>query len=333
MSTAVAEAPTIAPDTKSEFDKLMEMPASFEKLQEAASFCSEEKLAGMDAMKRAFTLAKGVQLMRKLLDKQAMAVFMSLMDTGLGFRTDHGPGCKDKNGKQLPPYTEDVVRDCLIDAFIKNLHATGNQFNIIARRMYITKEGFTKKIKDLRNVSDVKVNLAVPKMVGQGAIVAAQIEWNQDGVKQVLIRDIPVKVNQYMGTDAILGKAERKIKAAAYAQMTGSDPLPEGDVDDALQSGGEAEVKASLVDRVRGATQTPATEAAPTWQQLVIDYARHKDIKDEESKIYLEQDAQEEFDKKLVDLNAEELKALRASHIRVDQKQPTNNNGQRARIQ
>lgn len=298
--------------SKSDLDKLLEMPVRFTKLKEITDRCSESSLAGMDSMTRSYTLAKGVEVMRQLLNKEVMQTFMNLMDTGLGFRTDHGPGCLDSNKRQHQPYTVDVVRECCIDAFIHGLHVTGNKFNIIAKRMYITKEGFTHKIKGIASVTNVKVSLAPPKILSEGALVAAQMEWMQDGVKQVCWRDIPVRVNSFMGADAILGKAERKIKAAAYAQMTGSDPLPEGEVDEALQSPEPEAVKTPLLERVKQATQTPVEENLEDWERLVQDLARANDWKDRGAKNYLDSISQRQHKTHIEHLNTVDLAMLRA---------------------
>jgi hypothetical protein len=43
--------------------------------------------------------------------------------------------------------------------------------------------------------------------------------------------DIPVKVNNGMGTDAVIGKASRKARHWLFCTLTGSE-MPEGDVTD-----------------------------------------------------------------------------------------------------
>lgn len=331
MTTAMAKPPVSEAKTTSEFEKLLEMPAGFERLEEAARLCSEERLAGMSSMKRAYTVAKSVELMRRLLTDEVMAVFMQLMDTPVGFRTDHGPGCKDKAGKQLAPYTVAVVRECLIHAFMSGLMATGNMFNIISRRMYITKEGFTYKIHELPDVTDPKMVLDVPKMVTGGATVKATMTWVKKQVTNLVTREFPIRVNSGMGADAILGKAERKIRAAAYAQMTGSDPLPEGDVDDDLPPAVSAEAKPSLVERVRGAEQPTKPTVGPPWKLLMFDFARAKDWKDSDATTYLNGVSQRTYEKGFRDLSLEQLNALRAQVMPPPVEQHPDNTGQSAR--
>lgn len=96
----------------------------------------------------AFNAVGVVTLLREALTNDIMdAVFMPLMNTKIGFMTDH-TGKPNSKGQTLPLYSRDVVRDCIIDAVIIGLLPTGNQFNILAERMYPTKEGYTALLKN-----------------------------------------------------------------------------------------------------------------------------------------------------------------------------------------
>lgn len=90
----------------------------------------------------AFNAAKVITLLREALTEEVMEkVFMPLMNTKVGFRTDRD-GKPDKNGRVKPPYEVATVREAIIDAAIIGLLPTGNQFNIISGTMYPTKEGY-----------------------------------------------------------------------------------------------------------------------------------------------------------------------------------------------
>lgn len=90
-------------------------------------------------------------------------VFMPLMNTKVGFLTDRN-GRPRKNGTVQPLYTIPVVRDAIIDAVSIGLLPTGNQFNIIAERMYPTKEGYTALLRKLgvKYFIDVSLTKAKP---------------------------------------------------------------------------------------------------------------------------------------------------------------------------
>jgi hypothetical protein len=69
-------------------------------------------------------------------------------------------------------------------------------------------------------------------------------------VKQTKQIDIPVKVNNFMGTDAVIGKATRKARHWLYNTITGSE-IPEGDIQDI-----DAVILKSTVNGVDGDTVT-----------------------------------------------------------------------------
>ena len=89
----------------------------------------------------AFVAVGVVKLLREAMTDQVMdEVFMPLMNTKIGFLTDRN-GKPDSRGNVKPLYSRSVVRDCIIDAVSIGLLPTGNQMNILAERMYPTKEG------------------------------------------------------------------------------------------------------------------------------------------------------------------------------------------------
>ena len=57
--------------------------------------------------------------------------------------------------------------------------------------------------------------------------------WKLNGTPDVMEAEIPVRINAGMGSDAILGKAERKMRARIYNRITGTE-FPEGEVGDVV---------------------------------------------------------------------------------------------------
>lgn len=173
---------------------------------------------------KTFTVARCVSQLKQALTPQVMQPIMELQGTPLGFRTD-----KDKNGG----YPIETVKEVLIEATMAGLMPCGNQFNIIGGRMYPTKEGFTYLLSQLPDLS-YTINQGVPVSKNGGAIVRTEILWRRDpsGVAQPnkKILEIPVRVNNGMGVDAILGKADRKAKCWLYNHVTGRT-LNDGEVE------------------------------------------------------------------------------------------------------
>ena len=166
-----------------------------------------------------FIIANAIEEMKKLLTPKVMEPIMNLQNTSLGFKTDNPAG-----------YTVDVVRDCIIEASLKRVYPVGNEFNILARQCYITKEGFFHKLKDIKGLSWTETP-GIPRNVGEsGAVVKITLEWTFGGKSQSKELEFAVRVNKGMGADAIVGKATRKARAWLYTAITGQE-IGDGDVD------------------------------------------------------------------------------------------------------
>lgn len=189
-------------------------------------------VASYGQFKQALVMASAIRLISEKIDDSMMKDIVALQNTALGFRTD----------KQGQGYPVDVVRQCFVEAVLRGVRVVGNEFNIISGRVYITKEGFSRLVREYPGLTELKMTPSVPQLVGGGALVGYRSSWKLGGVPGSLARvkegdednRIPVKVNQGMGSDAILGKATRKMYAAIYGVLTGAgDAVPDGEVDDA----------------------------------------------------------------------------------------------------
>ena len=167
-----------------------------------------------------FLLARAVSVLHELITPSMMEDVMWLQGKRLGFRTD----------KQ---YDMEAVKSCLIEAVLQGLRPTGNEFNIIANGVYVTKEGYTRLLREYPGLTDLKLDIGIPRVVanGQGALVKCGATWNLNGEADRIEAEIPVKGS---GADQIIGKAERKLRHRIYGQITGSQSsMMDGDVDDA----------------------------------------------------------------------------------------------------
>jgi hypothetical protein len=178
---------------------------------------------GLIGFEKAYLIATAAGELKKLLTSDYMKPIMDLQGNRLGFKTD-----KD-NGKG---YDEAIVKNCLIEAVLMGVQPFGNQFNIIAGNSYITKEGFGYLLSKVPGLS-YKIVPSLPRINqnNSGAAIVMKVKWTIDGVSSEEDLDIPVKMNQYMGTDAVIGKATRKARAWLYNTITGSE-TPEGDATD-----------------------------------------------------------------------------------------------------
>jgi len=163
------------------------------------------------------------------------------------------------------------VKECLIEATIRGVRPVNNEFNIIAGRCYLTKNGVAHLLREFPGLTDLRPRFGVPKMVGEkGALVAASAAWKLNGKPDSIEeREYPIRVNAGMGADAVLGKATRKLYAAIYAQLTGSEQM-EGEVDDIETMRNVTPIAAEekpagtkveqLAERLKGKAAPPAEE-------------------------------------------------------------------------
>lgn len=175
----------------------------------------------MIGFQKAYLISNAIAELKQLLTPEYMKPIMELQGNKLGFKTD-----KDTKGG----YSEMEVKNCLIEAVLFGLQPCGNQFNIIAGNMYATKEGcgyLLSKVEGLR----YSITSELPRIKDTSAAIVMNIQWTINGVSQTEKLDIPIKVNAYMGTDAVIGKATRKARKWLYDTITGSE-IPEGDISD-----------------------------------------------------------------------------------------------------
>lgn len=183
-------------------------------------------------MRRAFIMEKGITQLRAMLDDKIMNRFQALAGSPLGFRTD-----KDDEGG----YPAETLRECLIDALLRGLYPVGNEFNVIAGRMYVTKEGYARLVRETPGLTNLEITVGTPKSDQGQTLVRFHARWMLNGVRQELQdqdgkpgKVFVIRVNQGMIADAIVGKATRKGLKAIYDQINGSEfSANDGEVDEA----------------------------------------------------------------------------------------------------
>ncbi len=215
------------------------------------------------------------QLKQALTDQVMDAVFMPLMNTTIGFRTDKDPNkqTKQKDGsyKASQPYSREIVRDCLIDAISIGLMPTGNQMNIIAGRMYPTKEGYTALLKKIACKYIISVGQDQQKPDAPFAEIPCKINYDWNGDKGGYTFVATVKKDSYSSADQLRGKAERRAKKSLYEYLTGCD-FGEADEDSSTQVATPNAVEVAFEEQPQPKTQREAMQAAAAkaktdWRQ------------------------------------------------------------------
>ena len=177
--------------------------------------------AGARGIRQELMIAEAMEEMRQLLTEDILKSVMALQNSPVGFLTDKDSG-----------YPQAVVRDVLIEATIRGFRMVNNEINIIAGRLYVTKEGLERKLAEYPGLSDLKFREGVPHTKHDGALVEYHATWRLGNIPDEIHCEekdgsdtrIAVRVNKGMGVDAILGKARRKMLARIYSRLTGSEP-------------------------------------------------------------------------------------------------------------
>ena len=156
----------------------------------------------------------------------------------------------------------DAVRECLIVATCMGLSPVGNQWNILAGRTYVTKEGMTYLLKNLDGLTNLKMvyhpaeikessTSGISKQgkeyqkIEREGLVKVDMSWEFKGVPDSETLEFCIRVNNGMTQDAIIGKAERKAKAWLYSHLTDTI-ISDGEVEDGRE--------------MRNATPEPGTQ-------------------------------------------------------------------------
>lgn len=171
----------------------------------------------------AFNAAQIIMLLREALTDEVLdTIFMPLMNSKVGFRTDRDGKYNKKTGRVNELYDKPTVREAIIDAALIGLRPTGNQFNIISGTMYPTKEGYTSLLKKIG--AKYIIDYSQPTVDPQGfATFTCKINYEYKGDKNSFSVSATVRTDQYSSYDQLRGKAERRAKKALYEYLTGTD--------------------------------------------------------------------------------------------------------------
>lgn len=194
--------------------ELISMDAKLEMIDSIGQAVAPLFAPGVGANSAAYRMADAMLKLRELMTGEFLEKMLALQGSKIGFRTD-----KDSSGG----YVGDIVRNVLIQAIIHGLRPIGNEFNIIAGELYITREGYTRLVRELPGFTDLKITEGKIESVSQsGCYVPLRAEWVLNGRPDWIEVAIPVRINAGMGQDAILGKANRKLLKRIYERVTGS---------------------------------------------------------------------------------------------------------------
>ncbi len=233
-----------------------------------ASLQTLDRIAGENAqliavgatttLAQAYSYAMAVESVMAALTPDVMAkVFFPLKNKGrLGWRTDK-------------EYTAEQLRDVWCDALLRGMLPVNDEVCIIGGNAYPEKNFFKRKLGAFPGLTDLKLQPSKVELKPVGATCEMTLTCKIGGKQYTLERKgesaIPIRLNAGQGADAAIGKAERKIMAQFYGQITGSDSGDDDTVDtvDVAQTNGKVvEATATIIDERKPASGTEAVKAA-----------------------------------------------------------------------
>ncbi len=174
---------------------------------------------------------------RKQIIGKPLDIIRSLMNTGIGFKTDRNPN--DPKNKQAP-YDDEIVKNCVVQAIMHGLRIHGNEFNILGGNFYATKEGLERIVNTNPLLErEIKEKIKQMKQSSDTGTWAITYEYEFKlkecaEVKGEVTFYIKGKMGNYeIPLDAIQGKAKRKLYKVIYNKMTQGFKLEDADdIDD-----------------------------------------------------------------------------------------------------
>lgn len=191
------------------------------------------------------SIAKAVSDLKNIMlrSQEIKEVVMDMANNRMGFLTDRTPAIIAKNQRENKwpsrHYSYEELVDPIVEGLLKGYRISGNEINIISGQFYATKNGNSRMIFDNQSVKNFSYNNSPVELSdgGKKAKVRAWAKWIQDGKPVSIGVDaddeliIQVRVNSFMGEDAVIGKVHAKLFKRVLERITGRITPEASDID------------------------------------------------------------------------------------------------------
>ena len=186
-----------------------------------------QDMSSEDELTKMLAVANGLVQLSDAMSDDAVALVMSLQGHELGFKTD-----KDSSGG----YPAEVVKGITIRALMHGAKLINNEFNIIARGLYLTQGFFLRKLREFPGLTDLMIDVDAPDagtLNGKNRVflIGGYASCKVNGkLVEVFCRkterfgDQRVTVKAYdndTATDGAMGKAKKRIAQKLYERIAG----------------------------------------------------------------------------------------------------------------
>jgi hypothetical protein len=222
------EANFIVPAAKKEdlikFDALIRQARS--ELQQAL-FDGNDTLAAMIQV-------QAYKALEQAITPEILRDFRMLENNEGGFKTDRDPNRptkRDGKWEQVQPYNDQVIKRVLISALSKGAKVVGNEFNVIAGNLYLTKQYYMPRVKQFPGLTQLKIVWGVPAQSPsqRGWLYPVKASWVLNGIPDSLDctqqpgfdARIVVRAYETSSIDEVRGKAESKLYRLIFERVSG----------------------------------------------------------------------------------------------------------------
>lgn len=186
-----------------------------------------QDMGSEDELTKMLAVANGLIQLQDAMSDDAVALVMGLQGHELGFKTD-----KDSSGG----YPAEVVKAITVRALMHGAKLINNEFNIIARGLYLTQGFFLRKLREFPGLTDLVIDVDAPDagtLNGNNRVflIGGYASCKVNGkVVEVFCRkterfgDQRVTVKAYnndTATDGAMGKAKKRIAQKLYERIAG----------------------------------------------------------------------------------------------------------------
>lgn len=178
-----------------------------------------------NAMEKSMIMVDATTKVREILSKpEVISKIMPLQNKPYGFLTD-----RKQNG-----YGQEEVLDCLTEATMQGVSFANNEFNIIAGKCYIAKNGMRSKLNYLP-IANFVVKFDDYNVSRELVKVPATISWTdtETNIKHKEQLHLIFRFNKTDSPDNLFGKGKRKAYAWLFERYTGTT-VDDGDASDVM---------------------------------------------------------------------------------------------------
>ena len=157
--------------------------------------------------------AHAMEAINSLLTPELMKPIEKLFGSGIGIRTDK-------------TYDASTMKRIFIEATLKGWSVVDNHVNVIGGNMYVTKNGYLARLRDL---PDFKFNYPFKhdqplrdEKSGSWSI-KSHLQWTINGISYKETIESPIRRQEGMAIDAMWGKADTKCGKFLWLKATGDE--------------------------------------------------------------------------------------------------------------